>query len=441
MPMQGTVPPSADPKKTMTPGGESPRRPRIVVVGAGFGGLEAARGLAEAAADVILIDRHNYHLFQPLLYQVATAALSPADIAAPIRHILREQKNATMLLDEVIGVDASRKMVTTRDGGEVGFDYLVLATGSVYSYFGHADWPALAPGLKTIDDATRIRRKVLLAFERAEMTKDEAERQRLLTFVLVGAGPTGVEMAGALAELAHAALAADFRRIDPQEARIVLVEAGPHVLSGFPAKLVAFAEKSLRRMGVELLLNAPLESIDTQGVVTKSGRIESATVIWCAGVQATPAAKWLGAPTGKGGTAKVAPDLSVPGYPEVFVIGDAAFVVSEAGKPLPGVAPVAKQQGRYVGDLIRRRVAGEPPPKPFRYRDEGALATIGRSSAIADLPYLKLTGWPAWVLWSIVHIYFLIDFRNRMAVFLNWAWAWLTYARGARLITGDEPPL
>ncbi|HYM03079.1 MAG TPA: NAD(P)/FAD-dependent oxidoreductase [Stellaceae bacterium] len=424
----------------MTPGRDSPRRPRIVVVGAGFGGLEAARGLAEAPVDVILIDRHNYHLFQSLLYQVATAALSPADIAAPIRHILREQKNATMLLDEVTGVDAPRKIVTTRNGGEIGFDHLVLATGSVYSYFGHADWPALAPGLKTIDDATRIRRNVLLAFERAEMAPDEAVRQRLLTFVLVGAGPTGVEMAGALAELAHAALAADFRRINPQEARIVLVEAGPHVLSGFPAKLVAFAEKSLRRMGVELWLNAPLEAIDAEGVVTKSGRIPSATVIWCAGVQATPAAQWLGAPTGKGGTAKVAPDLSVPGHPEVFVIGDAAFVVNEAGKPLPGVAPVAKQQGRYVGELIRRRVAGEPPPKPFRYRDEGALATIGRSSAIADLPYLTLTGWPAWVLWSIVHIYFLIDFRNRMAVFVNWAWAWLTYARGARLITGDETP-
>jgi len=414
-------------------------RPRIVIVGAGFGGLEAARQLADAPADIVVIDRHNYHLFQPLLYQVATAALSPADIAAPIRHILRRQKNTTMLLDEVTGVDAAMKYVTTRDGAKMRFDHLVLATGSVYSYFGHTDWPRLAPGLKSIDDATQIRRRVLLAFEKAEVMEDDAERRRLLTFVLVGAGPTGVEMAGALAELAHAALAADFRRINPQEARIMLVEAGPHVLAGFPPKLVAFAERSLRRMGVELILDSPIEAIDEQGVTMRGRHIAAATVIWCAGVEATPVARWLGAPTGKGGTVKVAPDLSVPGHPDIFVIGDAAFVMGETGKPLPGVAPVAKQEGRYVGELLRRRLAGDAAPGPFKYRDEGALATIGRSSAIADLPYVKLTGWPAWVLWSLVHIYFLIGFRNRMAVFLDWAWAWLTYARGARLITGEGP--
>src|SRR5579883_1102520 len=414
-------------------------RPRIVIVGAGFGGLEAARQLADAPADIVVIDRHNYHLFQPLLYQVATAALSPADIAAPIRHILRRQKNTTMLLDEVTGVDAAMKYVTTRDGAKLRFDHLVLATGSVYSYFGHTDWPRLAPGLKSVDDATDIRRRVLIAFERAEMTADEAARRRLLTFVLVGAGPTGVEMAGALAEPARAALADDFRRINPREARIILVEAGPRVLAGFPERLARFAAASLRRMGVELRLDTPIRAIDEDGVTAGDARIPAATVIWCAGVQATPVAQWLDAPTAKVGTVKVAPDLSVPGHPDIFVVGDAAFVTDEHGKPLPGVAPVAKQEGRYVGELLRRRLAGAAAPGPFKYRDEGALATIGRSSAIADLPYVKLTGWPAWVLWSLVHIYFLIGFRNRMAVFLDWAWAWLTYARGARLITGEGP--
>lgn len=424
----------------MIKGPEDCTVPRVVVVGAGFGGLEAARRLADAPVEIVVIDRHNYHLFQPLLYQVATAALSPADIAVPIRQILRDQKNATMLLDEVTGVDPALRFVSTRDGGAMHFDYLVLATGSVYSYFGHDDWPRFAPGLKTIDDATHIRRRVLLAFEKAETTTNEAARRRLLTFVLVGAGPTGVEMAGALAELAHAALAADFRRINPREARILLIEAGPHALAGFPEKLALFAEKSLRRMGVELILNAPISVIDQKGVVAKDQRIDAATVIWCAGVQATPVARWLGVTPGKGAMVTVAPDLSVPGHPEIFVVGDAAFVLGSNGQPLPGVAPVAKQEGHYVADVIRRRVKGDAAPAPFRYKDEGALATIGRSSAVADLPYVKLTGWLAWVLWSVVHIYFLIDFRSRMSVFLNWAWAWLTYGRGARLITGDDPP-
>jgi NADH:ubiquinone reductase (H+-translocating) len=396
--------------------------PRVVIVGAGFGGLTAAQHLARAPVEVVLIDRHNYHLFQPLLYQVATAALSPADIAAPIRHVLRDQKNATMVLD----------------GGALRFDYLVLATGSVYSYFGHADWPRHAPGLKSIDDATDIRRRLLLAFEKAETTDDAEARQRLMTFVLVGAGPTGIEMAGALAELARAALAEDFRRINPRAARILLIEAGPRVLAGFPEKLALFAAASLRRMGVELLLDTKIEAIDAGGVVANGERIAAATVVWCAGVEATPVARWLGAEAARGGTLKVAPDLSVPGHPEIFVIGDAALVLDRNGKPLPGVAPVAKQQGRYVAAVIAARIAGAPPPKPFRYRDQGALATIGRSSAIADLPFVKLTGWLAWVLWGIVHIYFLIGFRNRLSVFVNWVWAWLTYARGARLITGDK---
>jgi NADH dehydrogenase len=412
--------------------------PRVVIVGAGFGGLTAAQHLAQAPVEVVLIDRHNYHLFQPLLYQVATAALSPADIAAPIRHVLRQQKNATMLLDEVVGVDVAARQVTLREGGALGFDYLILGTGSVYSYFGHGEWPRHAPGLKSIDDATEIRRRVLLAFEKAETTNDAAARQRLMTFILVGAGPTGVEMAGALAELARAALAEDFRRINPRAARILLIEAGPRVLAGFPEKLATFAADSLRRMGVELLLGTKIESIDAEGVIANGERIPSATVVWCAGVEATPVARWLGAAAGRGGVVKVEPDLSVTGHPEIFVIGDAALVLDRHGKPLPGVAPVAKQEGRYVAKLIAARVVGAPAPPPFRYRDQGALATIGRSSAIADLPFIKLTGWFAWVLWGFVHIYFLIGFRNRLSVFVNWVWAWLTYARGARLITGEK---
>ncbi len=379
-------------------------RPRVVVVGAGFGGLEAARKLARSPVDVTVIDRHNYHLFQPLLYQVATAALSPADIAEPIRVVLRHQQNATVLLDEVIGVDTTARRVETRFGAAQSYDYLVLATGSQYAYFGHSDWPRLAPGLKSIDDATLIRRRVLLAFEEAETMTDPAIRKRLL-------------------------------------AHILLVEAGPRVLSGFPDKLAAFARRSLERMGVEVLPDRPIEAIDQNGVLAGGERIEAANVIWCAGVEASPVARWLGAPAGKGGRIRVAPDLSIPGHPEIFVIGDAAFVTGPNGEPLPGLAPVAKQQGQYVGELIARHFRGVPAPPPFRYRDEGALATIGRHSAIADLGWLRLTGWAAWILWGVVHIFFLIGFRNRMAVFLNWIWAWLTYGRGARLITGDTTPL
>jgi len=415
--------------------------PRVAIIGAGFGGIEAARKLARAPVEVTVIDRHNYHLFQPLLYQVATAALSPADIAEPSRVVLRRQKNATVLLDDVTGVDIAGRRIETRFGPAQSYDHLVLATGSQYTYYGHNNWPRLAPGLKSIDDATLIRRRVLLAFEEAETVTDPAIRQRLLTFVLVGAGPTGVEMAGALAELAHATLSRDFRHIDPHTAHILLVEAGPRVLSGFPERLAAFARRSLEKMGVEVLLDTPIEAIDRDGVLAKGKRIEAANVIWCAGVEASPVARWLDAPAAKGGRVKVAPDLSVPGHPEIFVIGDAAFVTAPNGEPLPGLAPVAKQQGQYVGELIARRVRDEPASPPFRYRDEGALATIGRHSAIADLGWIRLTGWVAWVLWGIVHIFFLIGFRNRMAVFLNWIWAWLTYGRGARLITGDTTSL
>ena len=415
--------------------------PRVIVAGAGFGGLAAARELARAPVQVTVIDRHNYHLFQPLLYQVATAALSPADIAEPIRVVLRRQQNATVLLDEILGIDTGARRVELRFGVAREYDYLVLATGSQYTYFGHNDWPRLAPGLKSIDDATLIRRRMLLAFEEAETISDPVIRQRLLTFVLVGAGPTGVEMAGALAELAHSTLSRDFRHINPGTAHILLVEAGPRVLSGFPERLAAFARHSLARMGVKVVLDTPIEAIDQNGVVARGRRIEAANVIWCAGVEASPVAQWLGLPAGKGGRVRVAPDLSVPGHPELFVIGDAALVAGPRGEPLPGLAPVAKQQGRYVGALIARRALGEPAPQPFRYRDEGALATIGRHSAIADLGWIRLTGFAAWVLWGVVHIFFLIGFRNRMAVFLNWIWAWLTYGRGARLITGETTPL
>jgi NADH dehydrogenase len=412
-----------------------------VIVGAGFGGMMAARGLARGPVDVLVIDRHNYHLFQPLLYQVATAALSPADIAEPIRVVLRHQRNATVLLDEVIGVDPQAHIVKTRTGTGQRYDWLILATGSRYTYFGHADWPSRAPGLKSLDDATLIRRRALLAFEEAEAASDPALRQRLLTFVLVGAGPTGVEMAGALAELAHATLSRDFRNINPRTARIILVEAGSRVLAGFPEKLSAFAVRSLERMGVEVLLDTPIEAIDDDGVTAKGGRLEAANVIWCAGVEASPVARWLAAPAARGGRVQVAADLSVPGHPEIFVIGDAAFVTGPDGQPLPGLAPVAKQQGHYVGELLTCRVRGDPNPPPFRYRDEGALATIGRHSAIADFGWVRLTGWAAWVIWGIVHIFFLIGFRNRASVFLNWLWAWVTYGRGARLITGEVTTL
>ena len=412
-----------------------------MIVGAGFGGLMAARGLARAPVDILVIDRHNYHLFQPLLYQVATAALSPADIAEPIRVVLRRQRNATVLLDEVVGVDAAARAVKTRLGARQGYDWLILATGSRYTYFGHADWPSRAPGLKSLDDATLIRRRVLLAFEEAKTEPDPVLRQRLLTFVLVGAGPTGVEMAGALAELAHASLSRDFRNINPQTARIILVEAGTRVLAGFPEKLSAFAVHSLERMGVEALLDTPIEAIDDHGVTARSGRIEAANIIWCAGVEASPVARWLDMLAAKGGRVQVAPDLSVPGHPEIFVIGDAALVTGPGGEPLPGLAPVAKQQGSYVGELITRRARGDPVPPPFRYRDEGALATIGRHSAIADFGWIRLTGFVAWVIWGIAHIFFLIGFRNRASVFLNWIWAWATYGRGARLITGEVTTL
>jgi NADH dehydrogenase len=412
-------------------------RPKVVIVGAGFGGLFAARALGRVAADVTVIDRHNYHLFQPLLYQVAVAALPPSDIAWPARSILRRQKNTTVLMDEVVGVDATRGRVVARRG-EIEFDYLVLATGSTHSYFGHDDWAGIAPGLKSIDDATLIRRKILMAFERAEMTADVHERKRLLQFVIVGAGPTGVELAGTIAELAHHTLARDFRSIDPRSAKITLIEAGPHVLPVFHESSRSYAHRALERLGVEVRLGNAVTACDEHGVLLGAERIEAATVIWAAGVAASPVGAWLEVATGRDGKVAVAPDLSVPGTPNLFVIGDAARVVGADGKPVPGIAPAAKQQGRYVAAVIGRRIAGKPPPAPFHYRHGGNLATIGRQSAVIEFPFLKLRGWLAWWIWGVAHIYFLVGVPSPLLVSIRWLWEYLTYGRGARLITGAE---
>ena len=419
-------------------------RPRVVVVGAGFGGLAAAKRLVRAPVDVTLIDRRNHHLFQPLLYQVATAALSPADIAAPVRAVLRSgtRPNLTVLLDEVTGIDAEARLVTTRAGGPRPYDALVIATGSEAGYFGHDDWARFAPGLKSLEDAVEIRRRVLLAFERAETggpRLGEGERRRLLCFVVIGGGPTGVEMAGALIELARATLARDFSHVDPSSARIVLIEAGPRLLAGFPEGLGAYARRALERMGVEVRTGAPVEAIDAGGVTAAGERIDASTVIWCAGVAATPVARWLGVPAARNGAVPVAPDMSLPGRPEVFVIGDAAQAAGPDGRPLPGLAPVAKQQGAHVAEVIAARAEGRPAPGPFRYRDWGSMATIGRSAAVGLFGRARVTGLVAWLLWGAVHITYLIGFRNRAAVALNWLWAWAIYAKGARLITRRGP--
>jgi NADH dehydrogenase len=410
------------------------RKPRVVIVGAGFAGLSAAKALADAPFDVTLIDRHNYHLFQPLLYQVATAGLSPADIASPVRNILRRQPNAAVILAQVSGVDLTRKEVLA-EGRRIPFDILVLATGAEHAYFGHDDWAPFAPGLKTIDDATDIRRRILLAFELAETEPDPAERARLLNFVVVGGGPTGVEMAGAIAELANRALAYDFRHVDPRMARIILVEAGQRLLAGFDPALSEKARRSLEQLGVEVRLEAAVTDCDQAGVCLGDERIETRTIVWAAGVKASPAGEWLDAPVDQAGRARVNADLSVPGHPDIFIVGDAASVAGEDGKPLPGVAPVAKQQGQYIAKLLIARAAGVPPPS-FRYRDFGSLATIGRKRAVVQMGRVKISGFPAWVLWSVAHIYFLIGFRNRLAVALTWLWSYLTLQRGTRLITG-----
>jgi NADH:ubiquinone reductase (H+-translocating) len=415
----------------------SSAKPKVVIIGAGFGGLEAAKALKRAAADVIVIDRHNHHCFQPLLYQVATAALSPADIAWPIRHILRPQRNATVLMEEVQGIDPEKKVLHTQYG-EITYDYLVIATGATHSYFGHDEWSKFAPGLKRIEDATRIRRSILIAFERAELTQDQEQQRRLLTFVIVGGGATGVEMAGAIADVAGQTLAADFRRIDPRSARIVLVEAGPRLLPTFPPSLSNYARRTLTRSGVEVRTDTLVTNCDANGVDLKNGRIDAGTVIWAAGIAPSPAVRWLNAEADRAGRVKVGPDLSVPGRPEIFVIGDTAAVVDSKGQPVPGIAPAAKQMGKYVGKLISARIAGRERQKPFRYMHLGELATIGRRAAVVKFGALELKGFLGWLFWSLAHIYFLIGLRNRFVVAFNWFWDYITFQRGARLIT-DVP--
>ena len=404
-------------------------------MGAGFGGLRAARALRSAPVQVTVIDRRNHHLFQPLLYQVATAELSPADISATIRGVLRGQRNAEVVMAEVTGVDTEHKHVLMGEDF-IPYDYLVLATGAQHSYFGHDEWGNFAPGLKSIPDATAIRRKVLLAFEKAELEPDPAQQQALLTFIVVGAGPTGVEMAGAIADLAHKSIVRDFRRISPKSARIILVEASPRILGTFPEKLARKAQAELEHLGVEVKTGQAVEQVSECSVVIQGETIHASTIIWAAGVRASPAGNWLGAETDRAGRVLVERDLTVPGHPDIFVIGDTASL-SEHGKPLPGVAPVAMQQGRFVAETIRRRLKGDTTRKPFHYVNKGNLATVGRSFAIADLGLIKLSGFIAWIAWLVVHIFYLIGFRNRMLVMIQWAWAYFTYQRGARLIQDD----
>jgi NADH dehydrogenase len=408
--------------------------PRVVIVGGGFGGLSAAKGLAGAPFDVTLIDRNNHHLFQPLLYQVATAGLSPADIASPIRSILSGQRNLRVMLADVSGVDVMRKEVIA-DGSRIPYDYLVLATGARHAYFGHDDWAAFAPGLKTIDDATYLRRRILLAFERAENEADAEERLRLMTFVVVGGGPTGVEMAGAIAELAKRALASDFRSINPLCARIILIEGASRLLTPFDPRLSDAARRSLEQIGVEVRLGTAVGQCSCDGARAGGEFIPARTIIWAAGVMASPAGRWLGAAIDRAGRVVVRADLSVPGHPDLFVIGDTAAVAGPDGATLPGVAPVAKQQGQYIARTLIARRQGRTT-RAFRYRDFGSLATIGRSRAVAQFGRHRLSGFVAWALWSVAHVYFLIGFRNRFVVALNWAWNYLTFQRGSRLITG-----
>ena len=412
--------------------------PRVVIVGAGFGGLWAAKALANAPVEVTIIDRENHHLFQPLLYQVATAALSPADVAAPIRGIVGAYRNITVMLGDVSGVDVAARAVSIAGGRRVPYDYLILATGARHAYFGHDDWEPFAPGLKRIEDATEIRRRILIAFERAENETDPDERRLLMNLLIVGGGPTGVELAGAIAELARRALAKDFRNIDPRDTRIILVEAGPRLLPSMPEDLSEEALQRLQRLGVEVRLGAAVTAVDASGVTIGRARLDARTVIWAAGVAASPAGQWIGAKCDRAGRIEVNPDLTVPDHPEIFAIGDTALMLDAAGRPLPGVAPVAKQQGRYVGSLIKTRLHSAERIEPFSYRNYGNLATIGRKAAVIDFGWIHLRGFVAWMIWTVAHIYFLIGLRNRMMVALHWLWAYFTFQRGARLITG--PP-
>ncbi|MDX1675108.1 MAG: NAD(P)/FAD-dependent oxidoreductase [Longimicrobiales bacterium] len=409
-------------------------RPRVVILGGGFGGLYCAKALAGVDVDITVVDRHNYHLFQPLLYQVATASLSPADVASPIRGILKRQANAEVWLGEAVGVDVQERMVRLKDGA-LQYDYLVVATGATHDYFGNDEWAERAPGLKTVDDALEIRRRFLLAFEAAEREADPDARRRLLTFVIVGAGPTGVELAGAMAEIAAESIPRDFRFINTASARIILMEGADRVLPPYPPELSESARRQLESLGVEVRTGELVTDIDEVGVYVGDELIPAGNIFWAAGVAASPIGASLGAPTDDAGRVIVEDDCSIPGHPEVFVVGDLALIEQD-GESLPGVAQVAIQSGRHVARAIRRDLRGRERPA-FRYRDKGSLATIGRNAAVADFERLRFGGFFAWLLWVFVHILYLIGFRNRLLVMIQWAWAWLTYARGIRLITGQ----
>jgi NADH dehydrogenase len=412
-----------------------PEGKRIVIVGGGFGGLSVARALRNLPIEITLIDRQNHHCFQPLLYQVATAVVSPADIAWPIRGILRGRKNMRVLMALVTGIDVEAKLVHT-DSVTLPYDYLVLATGATHSYFGHDDWEVFAPGLKEIEDATEIRGRLLIAFEHAELTSDKDKQRALLTFIIIGGGPTGVEMAGAIAEVALQALPNDFCVIDPRSARILLIEAGPRLLPSFPEGLSDYTRKTLEKLGVEVMTSSPVTDVDAGGVVVNGQRIEAGTIIWAAGVVASPAAKWIGAAHDNAGRVLLNPDLSVPGHPDIFAIGDTAAVFyGPDKKQVPGIAPGAKQMGAYVGKLIADDIEGRPRPGPFTYHHQGDLATIGKHAAVVKFGRFGLTGFIGWLFWSVAHIYFLIGVRNRIVVAVTWLWQFFTSQRGARIIT------
>jgi NADH:ubiquinone reductase (H+-translocating) len=419
----------------MTTEQAQPAEPRrVVIVGAGFGGLEAAHRLAGAPVKITLLDRRNHHLFQPLLYQVATASLATSEIAWPIRYLLRDRPEVTTLFATVSGVDAKDKRVLLEDGDALPYDTLILATGARHAYFGHDEWEPFAPGLKTLEDATTLRRRILVAFERAERETDPQRRAALLTFVIIGAGPTGVELAGTIAELAQDTLPPDFRNIDTHKARVVLIEAGPRVLAGFADDLSAYAQRSLQSIGVEVMLGQPVTECSADGVMYGGKHLDAKTIIWAAGVRASPAAEWLGVPADRAGRVQVLPDLTVPGHPDVFAVGDTVTINGPDGSPIPGIAPAAKQQGRYVADLIKARLRGETLA-PFIYKHAGSLAQIGRRLAVIDFGRIKLRGWLAWWVWGVAHIYFLIGLRNRLSVAISWLWIYTRSQRGARLIT------
>ena len=407
---------------------------RVVIVGAGFGGLEATFGLAGAPVSITLIDRRNHHLFQPLLYQVATASLATSEIAWPIRYLLRGRPEVTTLFATVTGVDAEGKRVLLDDGDALPYDTLIIATGARHAYFGHDEWEPFAPGLKTLEDATTLRRRILVAFERAERETDPQRRAALLTFVIVGAGPTGVELAGTIAELAQDTLPPDFRNIDTHKARVVLIEAGPRVLAGFPDELSAYAQRSLESIRVEVVLGQAVTECSADGVVYGDQSLQARTLIWAAGVRASPAAEWLGAPADRAGRLQVLPDLTVPGHPDIFAVGDTVTIDGPDGKPVPGIAPAAKQQGRYAADTIKARLSGSAL-SPFHYQHAGSLAQIGKRKAVIDFGRIKLRGTLAWWIWGIAHIYFLIGLRNRLSVAISWLWIHARDQRAARLIT------